>query len=75
MSLIYTFSDAEIQELEAARKVFNRFTGSRYSIQKFIAFTITEAIRSQLECAIEAQGMAEKRPMPQLSLVGGDYVH
>ena len=51
MSLIYTFTQSEEEQLDAARVVFNNFTESTFNLQEFIKFTITSAIDANNESA------------------------
>lgn len=51
MSLIYTFTEGEIEQLDAARVVFNHFTESTFDLQEFLKFTIQEALAAHNESA------------------------
>lgn len=51
MSLIYTFTESEITQLDAARVVFNHFTQSTFDLQEFVKFTIEHAILANNESA------------------------
>ena len=58
MATTYQFDDDEIACLQAACKVFNRFTDSSYTLQKYIKFVNQDAIAKELCAARQAQKIA-----------------
>ena len=51
MAFIYTFTESEVSQLDAARVVFNHFTESTFDFQQFLKFTIDAAITANNESA------------------------
>jgi len=50
-SVKYAFNQEQLNQIEAARLVFNRFTGSDLNIQQYIHFIISDAITSEKRAA------------------------
>lgn len=60
MAFIYTFTESECTQLDAARVVFNHFTESSLDLQQFIKFTIEAAIEANNESAAIALSLRPK---------------
>lgn len=55
--MVYTFTEQELARLDRCRVQFNRLSGSRWSLQKFISWTIKQSIDDS-ETAADAVRMA-----------------
>lgn len=55
MSVAYSFTDAQISDLEKSLAVFNRFTGQRLTLQKYIHQIVVETIKANTEASKQAQ--------------------
>lgn len=64
----YEFTAKEVERLEACRAEFNKLTRSRWSLQKFIQWSIEETIRGSEEAATRSKALRGVN-------AGGAHVH
>lgn len=64
-------TEEQAKSLQASHKAFNRLTGSRWSLQKYISHVIAGAVEDQAEQAEKSNRIT----MPFGQIGGGRYVH
>lgn len=63
-------NEEQVKSLEASCSAFNRFTGKRWSLQKYISFVIADAVAGESRAATYTDRLVN--PIAQTA---GNHVH